>query len=106
MKSMKPILHQPTFKMPVLLLLAYFTYAAAVDVKSDDYDDEYPNEQIKVEHWGDAVVTAVTAWNVMVVVSLHFVLIMQYLFQLSYTPSISHYTSLVFIYCVVLLLDS
>ena len=71
MKSMKPILHQPSFTMPMLLLLlAYFTYSAAVDVKSDDYDDKYPNEQIKVQHWGDAVVTAVTAWNVMVVVSL------------------------------------
>lgn len=63
--------------MHILPLLAYITSyaaAAAVDVstaiKSNDYDDEYPNEQIKVEHWGDSVVTAVTAWNVMVVVSL------------------------------------
>ena len=73
----KPILYQPSLTMHILPLLAYITSyaaAAAVDVstaiKSNDYDDEYPNEQIKVEHWGDSVVTAVTAWNVMVVVSL------------------------------------
>ena len=75
-KSMKPILYQPSLTMHILPLLAYITSyaaAAAVDVstaiKSNDYDDEYPNEQIKVEHWGDWVVTTVTAWNVMVVVS-------------------------------------
>ena len=101
MKSTKPILHQPSFTMPMLLLLAYITYAAAVDVKSDDYDDKYPNKQIKVEHWGDAVVTAVTAWNVMVVVSLRFVLIMQYRFNyhIIYSIYLTLYVSCIYILC-------
>ena len=52
--------------MPLLILLAMpaITYAAA-----EDYEDTSDN-QVTVDHWGDAAVATITAWSVMVIVSL------------------------------------
>ena len=60
--------------MPLLILLAMpaITYAAAaadVATAAEDYEDTSDN-QVTVDHWGDAAVATITAWNVMVIVSL------------------------------------
>lgn len=67
MMSMKRLANPQLINgMPLLILLAMpaITYAAA-----EDYEDTSDN-QVTVDHWGDAAVATITAWSVMVIVSL------------------------------------
>ena len=70
-KSMKMKPFQPASKMSMMLMLAYLMNVATA---TKDYDDDFSNDQIKVDHRGDAFITAIAAWSVMVVVSTFFLL--------------------------------